>query len=526
MNLTERQLDIATLMDHYRQCGIYLYVKNSELGYRAAKGTMTPEIIATIRARKSEILQFLTILEDSHFRTVPTSKKRAQLFNRFLWKDYANRIMEVNSANVTRIVKRYKGEMLTDALLQSVNILLDRHDILSSSIEMAEGKLCLVCHEKVSVTFEEFVAKGTKSQQREEDAHRIANDLVWKEYDLDRGPLYRIFLVRFSSTDYILGLALHHAIGDLLSIGILYRDLFSIYHSVVNRTPLRLTTIRLRYMDYLAAMEAWATSAACGEQIRYWKDKLKSTPVTDLLPYRNRSFDEKSTESTAEAKLLLNAETALELKEMAVQLKTTLFTVLIAIYKIALWRMTGQEDVVVVALHAGRLDAGFQNTIGDFALEVAYKTSIMGCPSFSELIGRVIHTMNEANSHQPVPLDWVRCALAEEGIPFFAPGINFMSGGNNNTRNPLEPRPLSFTPPGMRHGCHGFKVSCAIEFRDSNDVIEGSMVYRNDLYEESTIHEFTNCFYQTVSDVIRFPEKKLSPLRLTEAGLLERSEEL
>lgn len=525
MNLTEAQVGIATLLDHYRKCGIYLHVKNGELGYRVAKGVMTPEIISAIRTRKSEILQYLSRLEASRFHTTPTSEKRAQLFNRFLWKDYANRIMEVSSANVTRIVKRYKGEMLTDVLLQSVNVLLGRHDTLSSSIETMEGTLYLVCHEKVSVAFQEYVAKGATPQQIEEDAYRIANDLVWKEYDLDNGPLYRIFLVRISYTDYILGVALHHAIGDLLSIGIMYHDLLSIYHSIVNSIPLRLTPIRLRYIDYLVAMDAWSTSAACEEQIKYWKDKLKSTPVTDLLPDGNRALDGTITESTAEVNLLLDDEISRALKEMAVQLKTTLFTVLIAIYKIAIWRMTGQEDVVVVALHAGRLDAGFQNTIGDFALEVAYKTSLAECPSFKELIGRVIHTINEANSHQPVPLDWVRHALAEEGVPFLAPGINFMPGGNN-TQNPLEPRPLSFTPPGTRHGCHGFKVSCAIEFRDGNDAIEGSMIYRNDLYKESTIREFTNCFYQTVSDVIRFPEKELNSLKLSEAGQFERSVEL
>jgi hypothetical protein len=67
---------------------------------------------------------------------------------------------------------------------------------------------------------------------------------------------------------------------------------------------------------------------------------------------------------------------------------------------------------------------------------------------------------------------------------------------------------VSFAPPGARHGCHGFPLSCAMEFRCIGDVIEGSMVYRNDLYDESTIREFMNCFIQTVSDVIRFPKRR------------------
>jgi len=502
-------MDVVSLLNHCRRHGINLHVKNGELSYCAAKGAMTQEIMSAIRIRKNDILDHLMRLEESRFHITAASVNRAPLFNRFLWKDYSNRIMDVSSANATRIVTRNKGEILTDALLRSVNILLERHDILRSSIETAEGKLYLVCREKMSVAFQELTAAGEMSQQKEDDACRIADDLVWKEYDLDHGPLYRIFLVRFSATDYILGLALHHAIGDLLSIGILYKELLSVYSSIVCSTPLRLSPVRLRYIDYLASMETWSNSAACGEHIRYWKDRLKPTPVTGLLPDEKRSPDGAASEDTAEATLFLDVETSRELKKIAIQSKTTLFNVLLALYKIALRRMTGQDAPVVVALHAGRLDAGFQNAIGDFALEIAYKTDISGTPGFKEILARVVREVSEANSHQPVPLDWVRSALAKEGIAFSAPGINLMIGDTDQLQNPLRPRHLNFSYPGVRHGCHGFPVSCAVEFRDGAAGIEGSMVYRTDVYDKSTVETFLNGFIETAADVIKPSEMNL-----------------
>ena len=502
------QTDAALLLDHCRSRGINLYVKNDELGYHAAKGAMTEEIMSAILMRKNDILSHLTRIDGSRFRVTAASANRAQLFNRFLWKDYSNRLMDVSSANAPHIVMRCTGEMLTDALLKSTELLLERHDVLNSSIETNCGNLYLVCHDRKPAAFCEIVVSGKTAREREAEGYRIANDLVWKEYDLNSGPLYRIFLIRLSAGEYILGVALHHAIGDLVSIGIMFQELISIYGSVVSGTTLRVPSTRFCYMDYLASMESWQANPACMEHIRCWKDKLKSTPATDLQRTRNNSSNGIIPESTAEAKIQLDAGTSRSLKEMAGRLKTTLFTVLLTIYKIALGSMTGREEPVVIVLHAGRFDAGLQGAIGNFALEVAYKTSLAGNPCFTEAVGRVMNTMNEANLHQPVPLDWIRRALSEDGVSFCAPGINFIPGEANHTQNPLEPRQLSFTPPGARHGCHGFSLSCAMEFRGIGGVIEGSMVYRNDLYDESTIREFMNCFIQTVSDVIRFPKRR------------------
>ena len=473
-------------------------------------GLIRGEIIPAIQVRKNYILDHLTRLDRSCFRVTAASSNRALLFNRFLWKDYSNRIMDLSTANAPHIVKRCTGEMLTDSLVRSIELLLERHDILNSSIEMAGGNLYLVRRTPKNMAFREVMATGRTSQEREDTGYRIANDLVWEKYDLDDGPLYRVFLVRLSAVEYIIGVALHHAIGDLISIGIMFHELLSIYGSVVSGTMLRVPHMRLRYMDYLASMESWSSGTDCEEYIRYWKHKLKATPVTDLLQNGKPVSKRTILGATAETKFRLDAETSHCLKKIAVQLRTTLFAMLLTVYKIALLRMTRQDELVVVALHAGRLDAGFQNAIGNFALEVAYKTSLAGNPGLAEIVGRIMCSMSEAHLCQPVPLDWVRRDLSEEGIQFYAPGINFISGDTNHAHNPLGPRQLSFTPPGTRHGCHGFPVSCAIELRDGSGGIEGSIVYRTDLYDESIILAFINCFIQTVSDVNGFRREVLA----------------
>jgi hypothetical protein len=504
-------MKIEAFLEYCLDKGINLYIKDGELSYRAQKGTMTQGILLSIKEKKTDIVQYLKEVEDANrgFQVSSISKDRGILFNRFLWKDYSNRVIEVSSANATYSVIRQKGEIYADSLIKSINFILGRHKVLNSAVVISDDNLYLVHQPKQESAFQEIVVKGESLEERESEAIRIANELVWQEYNLDKGPLYRVFLIRISFTDYILGVGLHHAIGDAISIGIFFQELMIVYNSVLSSTPPRILPVRFQYMDYLASMEEWAKSPAGIRHINYWKDIIKSAPFTGLLSDGNQYTTRSATEGSAEKNIVIETDITSGLKQLASALKKTLFCVLISAYNMAIWRMTGQEDVVVVALQAGRLNADFQNVIGNFAMEVAYKTSLAGNPSFAEIAERVTHTMNEAHSHQPVPLDWVRKALADEGISFNAPGISILTGSSDVKQDDFRPRSIKIEPPGVRHGCHGFPVSCAMEFIDRETVIEGSMVYRTDVYDEETISKFLDCFKKVVIEAIKEPGKRL-----------------
>ncbi|MBN2419945.1 MAG: hypothetical protein JXL81_11205 [Deltaproteobacteria bacterium] len=505
-------MTIESFLEDCLSKGIHLYLKDDELSYRAQKGAMTQDILLSIKDRKPDILQYLKNSEEANkrFQVTSTTKDRGLLFNRFLWRDYSNRIIEISSANATYSVIRQRGEIFADSLVKSINYILGRHKVLNSAVEICDGNLYLVYKQELEPALQEIIVRGKTPDQRENEAVRIANELVWQEYNLDKGPLYRVFLIRISFSDYILGVGLHHAIGDAISIGVFLQEIMIVYHSVVSSIPPRILPVRFQYMDYLASMEDWAASPAGIRHINYWKDILKSTPFTGLLPDESHSINRSPTGESAEKTIVFDSDVASSLKEMAANLRKTLFCVLLSAYYSAIWRMTGQDELVVVALQAGRINGDFQNVIGNFAMEVAYKTSLAGNPGFAEITERVTSTMNETHSHQPVPLDWVRKALADEGVSFNAPGISILTGSSDEKQDDFRPRSVKIEPPGVRHGCHGFPVSCAIEFIDRSSIIEGSMVYRTDVYDEKTVDKFLDCFHEIVIEVIKEPGKKLN----------------
>ncbi len=83
-----------------------------------------------------------------------------------------------------------------------------------------------------------------------------------------------------------------------------------------------------------------------------------------------------------------------------------------------------------------------------------------------------------------------------------------MTGSSDEKQDDFRPRSIKIEPPGVRHGCHGFCFLC-MEFIDRETVIEGSMVYRTDVYDEETINKFLDIFKEVVVEAIKEPGKRL-----------------
>ena len=96
---------------------------------------MTENIMTFQKESKPEILFNLNHSgrsdSDSHLSS--NFKDRARLFNRFLWKNYSRYEMEIRTNNATHIFLKYRGAINPYAIVKSIDILLDRHKILSSS---------------------------------------------------------------------------------------------------------------------------------------------------------------------------------------------------------------------------------------------------------------------------------------------------------------------------------------------------------------------------------------------------------
>ncbi|HYK41876.1 MAG TPA: condensation domain-containing protein, partial [Thermoanaerobaculia bacterium] len=120
---------------------------------------------------------------------------------------------------------RVAGMIDEDALRRAVTAVGQRHEILRTTFAM-EGdqpvqQIAPTPPGGLSVI--DLTAVGDRD--KESAARAAMADEVRRPFDLERGPLLRVSLIRMGEREHVLMMAMHHIVSDGWSMGILVREL-------------------------------------------------------------------------------------------------------------------------------------------------------------------------------------------------------------------------------------------------------------------------------------------------------------
>src|ERR1700754_1178480 len=87
-------------------------------------------------------------------------------------------------------------------------------------------------------------------------------------------------------------------------------------------------------------------SAPFDLEIDYWKDKLSGVKPLNLFTDYERSKIQ-SRNNKASVEFLINEKLNKQLRQFSDRRKVTLFVTLLSVYKVLLYRYSGQEDICV-----------------------------------------------------------------------------------------------------------------------------------------------------------------------------------
>src|SRR5262245_35522430 len=112
------------------------------------------------------------------------------------------------------------GKLDVLALERSLSEVVERHEILRTSFPMSNGTLVqsIAPAELIRLRVEEVIEKGDVARH-EEVQHRWKQELA-SIFDLERGPLLRVRLIRLEEHEHVLLLVMHHIVSDGWSVGI------------------------------------------------------------------------------------------------------------------------------------------------------------------------------------------------------------------------------------------------------------------------------------------------------------------
>ena len=397
------------------------------------------------------------------------------------------------------------------ALEQSLNAIIARHEALRTSFPLFEGQPIQSISPHVQLQLPVLDVSALPEEQRAAAIQQVLQEEVGSAFDLARGPLLRVRLLRISRQEHVLLLLLHHSVSDGWSLGVLLRELSLLYQAFVQDQPSPLAPLPVQYADYTL----WQRESLQGErlaaQLAYWQEQLAGGPALLELPLNRprqavQSF-QGSTFTFVLPPALLEA-----LKELSQREGVTLFMLMLAGWATLLGRLGGQERLLVGTPIANRTQAQLEALIGVFVNTLVLPCDLSGNPTFRELLQRVREACLGAYAHQDLPFERLVEALQPQRTLSHSPLFQVMFIMQNTPPPSREFAGLRLEPLAVEQTTAKFDLT--LQLQESGQGLLAVLEYNTSLFAASTIARMARQWQVLLEGLVRDPEQPLASLSL------------
>ncbi|MFI6403196.1 amino acid adenylation domain-containing protein [Streptomyces sp. NPDC050548] len=261
--------------------GVTLYEESGRLGYRAPKGSLTPERITWLREHKEEVLAHLkeretgpVLVPDPAAGDQPfplTDVQSAYLLGR-------NGAFDYGGVACHGYLEISLPEGAEDAVEDGWNTLVRRHPMLRAVVS-AEGHQ-RVLPEVARYAVRRLDLRGSGAAAERRAVEEIRGAMSHQVRPTDQWPLFELRTTRTDRT-LLLHLAIDLLVCDYGSIRILLAELHELCGG-----PRPASAPELTFRDYVLAARGARDGARHQRDHDYWWDRIDSLPPAPELPLR------------------------------------------------------------------------------------------------------------------------------------------------------------------------------------------------------------------------------------------------
>jgi amino acid adenylation domain-containing protein len=410
---------------------------------------------------------------------------------------------------------RLRGRLDVAALARTLRELVRRHESLRTTFSVVGGEPMQVISpaENFSLPLEDLSLLGRP--EREAELERLAGEEAQRPFDLSTGPLLRARLLRLGAEEHAALFTMHHIVSDAWSLGVLVREVATLYAAYTQGRPPTLDELPLQYADFADWQRGWMQGEVLERELQYWRRRLAGAPPVLELPTDRPRPAVKSFRGATHS-FLLPRELAARLRRLSHEEGATLFMTLLAAWQALLSRYTGQEDVVVGSPIAGRNRAETEGLIGFFVNTLALRTDLSGEPTFREILKRVREVSLGAFAHQDVPFEKLVEELAPARSLSHTPLFQVAFALQNAPVGALELPGLELSR--IEFGAEVEKFDMTLSLTEGVDSISGIIGYDTGLFDAATVERMAGHFRLLLEAVASSPEARPAALPLLTAA--------
>src|SRR6266550_2978982 len=418
-----------------------------------------------------------------------------------------------NSALAFRLV----GPLDLPALAGALRELSIRHESLRTTFDQVDGVGVQVVHPAGELPVPVVDLAATSSAEPDELDRVLVREYA-TPFDLRRGPLFRVLLVRLADDAHVLMLTAHHIVTDGWSMGVLADELSTLYDAALRGEDAALPALPLQYADFAVWQRTRFSDAALDGQLDYWKQQLSGISPLQLPTDRPRPAVR--TSAGAAHEFVVPAEVSARLGQLARAHDTTLFTTLVAACQVLLARYAGQDDVAVGTVLSGRNRPELDRLVGFFVNTVVLRSTVDCSRTFEEFLAGVKDTVLNALAHDETPFERLVEAVQTERDLSRNPLFDVMVLLHNT--QPALPAFPGLHTEEVGFSRHSATFDLSFGFREYDNVLAGQVEYNTDLFDSVTVERMVGHLLVLLGGIAVDPGRPVAELPLLVVGERQR----
>ena len=176
-----------------------------------------------------------------------------------------------NEAYHMPLTLRLQGTLDRAALQRALDRLVWRHEALRTTFVVdGDQTVQRIASADIGFVLHDYDLGAEANATQQTRLHECLVDEARISFDLQHGPLIRGRLIRLSDSEHVLAVTMHHIVSDGWSMGILVRELSTLYRAYVSGLDDPLAPLPVQYADYAVWQRNWLTGDALARQTDYW----------------------------------------------------------------------------------------------------------------------------------------------------------------------------------------------------------------------------------------------------------------
>jgi amino acid adenylation domain-containing protein len=412
------------------------------------------------------------------------------------------------------------------ALKKTFQAIIDRHDILRTTYHESEKKNFQEIHDNVEANLEEINASSW-------DFNELTKYLLQSAkhpFNLEKAPMIRLSLFSRSATEHILLLTVHSLVSDWGSLLLLVDEFLQLYLSKNNFLDSNKNIKTLEFSQYLykeyVKKEVNLLESSEGERLKdYWEKQLSGELPLLELPTRLPQSPLKTDNGLSYAFVINNRLTGL-LKKLANDENVSLANLLLAAFKILLYRYTSEKDILVGLVVNQQDRPEFERVVGNFANVVISRDLIWESISFKKFIHQVSNNCLEIREYQDYPFALLVRQLQSKSNSSHSPICQASFSYQNVNQLENISKLFEATAKKQPTNCGDLELEYwelpqqKVEFDLSLEVIQlsesslGYFKYNSNLLDEAAIAHLSEHFQNLLESIVSNPEQPVAQLPL------------